>query len=280
MEGYIGFENYKDNKLRLEVGRVYTRRPVIGGKLSFFDNPLDVLRYYPPCDSGYSRVESPDNKADKQGRHVNTSELRVIEDVGVDDIAEAAEKIIREGINTYKSIVSEKNRSIAVNKKKSAEAMNSGQFSVSVSVRDKSAATSLNDKSVSVNTGNYSVTDSQGKYSVSVNTREGCVASSSGDKSLSACTGSSSIAKNTGTHSIAVSTGDESEAIVSGDQSVAISIGWRSKAKGALGCWLVLAECRSKKVTDVKSTQVDGDRIKANTFYRLKNGEFVECKVM
>lgn len=58
MEGYIGFENYKDNKLRLEVGRVYTRRPVIGGKLSFFDNPLDVLRYYPPGDSGYSRVEA------------------------------------------------------------------------------------------------------------------------------------------------------------------------------------------------------------------------------
>ena len=83
-----------------------------------------------------------------------------------------------------------------------------------------------------------------------------------------------------GTHSIAVSTGDESEAIVSGDQSVAISIGWRSKAKGALGCWLVLAECRSKKVIDVKSTQVDGDRIKVNTFYRLKNGEFVECKGM
>lgn len=45
MEGYIGFENYKDNKLRLEVGRVYTRRPVIGGKLSFFDNPLDVTFY-------------------------------------------------------------------------------------------------------------------------------------------------------------------------------------------------------------------------------------------
>ena len=110
MEGYIGFENYKDNKLRLEVGRVYTRRPVIGGKLSFFDNPLDVLRYYPPCDSGYSRVKSPDNKADKQGHHVNTSELRVIEDVGLGDIAEAAEKIIREGINTSKSIVAEKNR--------------------------------------------------------------------------------------------------------------------------------------------------------------------------
>lgn len=65
-----------------------------------------------------------------------------------------------------------------------------------------------------------------------------------------------------------------------GFENVAISIGWRSKAKGALGCRLVLAECRSKEVTDVKSTQADGDRIKANTFYRLKNGEFVECKGM
>ena len=65
-----------------------------------------------------------------------------------------------------------------------------------------------------------------------------------------------------------------------GFENVAISIGWRSKAKGALGCWLVLAECRSKEVIDVKSTQVDGDRIKVNTFYRLKNREFVECKGM
>ena len=144
MEGYIGFNNYHDDKLRLEVGRVYTRRPVIGGELSFFDNPLDVLRYYRPCDSGYSRVESPDNKADKQGHHVNTSELRVIEDVGLGDIAEAAEKIIREGINTSKSIVSEKNRSVSVNTKKGTEVMNSGQFSVAVSTGDKSAATSRN----------------------------------------------------------------------------------------------------------------------------------------
>ena len=50
--------------------------------------------------------------------------------------------------------------------------------------------------------------------------------------------------------------------------------------KGKLGCWLVLAEYRFRELIDVKSVQVDGDRIKANTFYRLKNGEFVECKGM
>ena len=116
--------------------------------------------------------------------------------------------------------------------------------------------------------------------SIAASTERNSAAKNSGIQSAAVSTGSRSIAKNTGTHSIAVSTGDESEAIVSGGQSVAISIGWRSKAKGALGCWLVLAECRSKEVIDVKSVQVDGDRIKVNTFYRLKNGEFVECKGM
>lgn len=181
MEGYIGFENYKDNKLRLEVGRVYTRRPVIGGKLSFFDNPLDVLRYYPPCNSGYSRVESRGNNIHKQGHHVITSELHVIEDVDVEGIADASEKFIRKGIGTCSRVVGDKNRSIASNTKKSIEAITSGQSSVAVSTGDKSAATATSDKSAAVNAGNYSVTDSSGKYSASVNTGERCVAKSSGD---------------------------------------------------------------------------------------------------
>lgn len=64
---------------------------------------------------------------------MNTSELRVIEDMGLGDIAEAAEKIIREGINTSKSIVSEKNRSVAVTTKKGTEAIVSGDQSVAIS---------------------------------------------------------------------------------------------------------------------------------------------------
>ena len=53
------------------------------------------------------------------------------------------------------------------------------------------------------------------------------------------------------------------------------------KAKGALGCWLVLTErgewndgCYSIK--DVKAFKVDGEKIKPNTYYKLIDGEAVE----
>ena len=40
--------------------------------------------------------------------------------------------------------------------------------------------------------------------------------------------------------STAATSGNESMAIVEGEDSVAITLGARSKAKGALGCWLIL----------------------------------------
>lgn len=53
------------------------------------------------------------------------------------------------------------------------------------------------------------------------------------------------------------------------------------KAKGALGCWIVLAERgewdgNTYPIVSVKAFKVDGKSIKANTFYTLINGEAVE----
>ena len=48
-------------------------------------------------------------------------------------------------------------------------------------------------------------------------------------------------------------------------------------AKGALGCWLVLAERDDENhILGVKAIKVDGGRIKADTFYMLKDGQVVE----
>ncbi|MNW44148.1 hypothetical protein D3C74_213710 [compost metagenome] len=59
-----------------------------------------------------------------------------------------------------------------------------------------------------------------------------------------------------------------------------MAIGYESKAKGALGCWIILAEWEEREdgyhIKDVQSVKVDGDKIKADTFYMLQNGEFVE----
>jgi hypothetical protein len=78
------------------------------------------------------------------------------------------------------------------------------------------------------------------------------------------------VATSTGNRSVATNTGDESVTAVTGKGSVAISLGRKGRAKGALGCWLILAE------KEVKCIQVDGAIIKADTFYTLENGEFKE----
>ena len=92
-------------------------------------------------------------------------------------------------------------------------------------------------------------------------------------------TGDYSAATNTGNQSAATNTGYQSAAIVSGKGSVAMAIGYKSKAKGSLGCWLVLAEQNDNcEIIDVQSVKVDGEKIKADTFYTLVNGEFIKTE--
>lgn len=75
-------------------------------------------------------------------------------------------------------------------------------------------------------------------------------------------------------------TGDRSAAIVEGKESIALATGIKSKAKGKIGCFIVLTEWKEINfeyhLVDVKSAKVDGENIKEDTFYMLKDGKFVE----
>ena len=94
-------------------------------------------------------------------------------------------------------------------------------------------------------------------------------------------TGNRSAATNTGYQSAATNTGDQSAATVTGKESVAMAVGYDSKAKGALGCYIVLAEWKQidgeYHIVDVQSAKVDGETIKPDIFYKLINGRFVEA---
>ena len=85
---------------------------------------------------------------------------------------------------------------------------------------------------------------------------------------------------NTGDYSAATNTGDRSAAEVTGKESVAIALGIEGRAKGALGCWLVLAEWALDEESGewrriaVRSAMVDGTAILENTWYMLVEGEF------
>ena len=88
-------------------------------------------------------------------------------------------------------------------------------------------------------------------------------------------TGDWSAATNTGNQSAATNTGNWSAATNTGKDGVAVSWGRRGKARGEKGCYLVLAEYDdSNNLVCAKMEKVDGERIKENTFYTLKNGEF------
>ena len=71
-------------------------------------------------------------------------------------------------------------------------------------------------------------------------------------------------------------------ATASGNESCAISLGLYGTARGAKGCWITLSEWKEidgqwHRVS-VKTMKVDGKRIKADTFYSLKNGKFIESQ--
>ena len=76
----------------------------------------------------------------------------------------------------------------------------------------------------------------------------------------------------------ASSTGYQGAASSTGKEGVACALGIEGKAKGALNCFLVLAEWKEIKKEwhriDVQSIKVDGEKIKAETWYQLKDGKF------
>lgn len=106
-------------------------------------------------------------------------------------------------------------------------------------------------------------------------------AATSGDSSPAATSGDSSHAATSGDYSCAVTSGDSSHAVTSGDSSIAAAIGRNSKAKSTIGNWIVLAEYgewngKTYPVLCVKCGKIDGVSLKPDTWYQLKNGEFVE----
>ena len=78
------------------------------------------------------------------------------------------------------------------------------------------------------------------------------------------------------------SSGDGAKIDSTGEYSVIMCAGRNSKAKAKVGSWITLSEWEldgNKRIflpKCVKTEYVDGKRIKADTWYQLKDGEFVE----
>ena len=244
IKGYKGFgKDLKCKDYQYEVGKDYEHNREVScckSGFHFCENPMDVLNYYNPADSRYCEVEgSGAIDKDTNDTKVAVSKLHISAEIGLKGLIEAGVKFILDNVNW-----------------KDNRESNTGY---------RSAAT---------NTGNYSAATNTGDYSAATNT---------GDRSAATNTGDQSAATNTGDYSAATNTGDRSAATVEGKDSIAIVTGYDSKAKGALGCWIVLTERvgwngNGYPIKEVKAFLVDGEIIKADTFYKLIDGEAVEVE--
>ena len=229
-----------------EVGKTYheDKADCCRAGMHACENPLDVLRYYPLKDGPrFFEVEC--------GGNVNKS--------GEDSKLACTELTVKGEVNFAGLVKAAVNA--VFNRVKGKKPFSSGNSSTAGSSGDYSTAGS---------SGYYSTAGSSGYYST---------AGSSGDYSTAGSSGYSSTAGSSGNSSTAAATGAYCNAKADGKDSIAVVNGAFGKACGALGCYLVLTEYDDDgNMLLAKMAKVDGVVIKKNTWYTLKNGEFVEVK--
>ena len=105
---------------------------------------------------------------------------------------------------------------------------------------------------------------------------------SSGDYAQIGSSGDSAQIGSSGDYAKIGSSGDYAKIDSTGEDSVIMCAGNSSIAKAKVGSWITLAEWKWSDEKNhnvpvcVKTEYVDGENIKADTWYQLKNGKFVE----
>lgn len=89
--------------------------------------------------------------------------------------------------------------------------------------------------------------------------------------------------RGSGDQGAASATGDWGAASATGKSSVALASGLGGKVKGAIGCAIFLVERGdwdgdTYPIINVKAAIVDGETVKADTWYTLQNGDLVEVE--
>ena len=251
MKMYKGFD--KDLKCRdfqYEIGKTYEEPAAELCEKGFHacEYPLDVLAYYAPGDmSRYCEVDLDDVSGKKSSDDSKRcgKKIAVKAEIGIAGLVKAAVEYTME-------------KSIPEN----SEHATGWQGAASA-------------------TGTQGAASATGEWGAASATGWQGAASATGTRGAASATGTQGAASATGWQGAASATGTQGAASATGEESVAAALGIDGKAKGALGCWLVLAEWAEDDGytwhrEDVQCFKVDGETVKPDIWYKLKNGELVE----
>ena len=247
-----------------EVGKTYheDKADCCHAGMHACENPLDVLHYYTLKDSPrFFEVEC--------GGSVDKSE---------DDSKLACTELTVKGEVNFAGLVKATVNAV-FNRVKGKEPFSSGYYSTAGSSGYYSTAGSSGRCSTAGSSGDCSTAGSSGNYSTAGSSGRCSTAGSSGNYSTAGSSGNYSTAGSSGYSSTAAATGVYCSAKADGKDSIAVVNGACGKARGALGCYLVLTEYDDDgHMICAKMARVDGSAIRENVYYTLKNGEFVEVK--
>ena len=247
---YKGFDkNMQCRGFQYEVGKEYEMDGEIKCCNRGFHackSPLEVWDYYDMLNSRYAEVEQS-GKIDEEEKStkVCSSHIKIKAELKLADI-------INIGVEWLKDVTSP-------SKVKTDGALNDN--------RDRKKQIGSSGYSAQIgSSGDSAKIGSSGYYAQIGSSGDSAKIGSSGD---SAKIGSS---------------GDYAQIDSTGEDSVIMCAGSESKAKAKVGSWITLAEWdwsdeKNRYVpVCVKTEYVDGENIKADTWYKLENGKFVEVE--
>ena len=257
-----------------EEGKTYKKNGhgvCVGGVTHYCVNPFDVLNHYPLVRndgkfSEFTTVEAIDEPVTDDGRKFATSTIKIGVKLGFAGFVKACIDFVYE--KTIKNMPSDK-----VETGGSAQIGSSGGFAQIGSSGGFAQIGSSGDYAKIGSSGNFAKIGSSGDSAQ--------IGSSGGFAQIGSSGGFAQIGSSGDSAQIG-SSGNFAKIDISGNTSVGAAIGLNSIIKGAVGNWITLAEWaydsdkqRCAPVC-VKSAQIDGEIIKADTWYKLADGEFVE----
>ena len=222
------------------------------------EQPIDVLNHYAPNESRYFEADAEEvtDERESNDSKIVAKKMMLKAEIGVPGLVKAQIEYVKNQIGFEDAI-----------KRANAEKENhaTGDQGAASATGDRGAASATGDR------GAASATGYQG------------AASATGYQGAASATGDQGAASATGYQGAASATGDRGAASATGKAGVALAAGRECKAMGALGCAICCVERgewdgETYPIVAVKAAIVDGEKIKADTWYRMQNGEFVEVK--
>ena len=152
----------------------------------------------------------------------------------------------------------------------------------------KGASSATGDCGASSATGDYGASSATGYKGASSATGDYGASSATGYKGASSATGDYGASSATGNCGASSATGYKGASSAEDKDAVAVAWGYKSRAKGVKGSHLVFADWEGDEekywkpdtwtLKGAKMVQVDGEKIKENTWYTMENGEVIEAE--